>query len=138
MNIKENFLELKRAWIDAKGNSALRAQIDFETDAFFDSLTDIQKKEVIQTTKEDFEAMHREIADINQAINIRNKLAPVLPAISVSYLAKNYFRKTPQWFYQRMNGNKVNGKSAAFSDSEIQILNFAIQDISTQLSAVRF
>ncbi|MDR2474402.1 MAG: DUF5053 domain-containing protein, partial [Bacteroidales bacterium] len=49
-----------------------------------------------------------------------------------------YFHKTPQWFYQRLNGNRVNGKSARFSESEIQTLNAAIQDISRQLGAVQF
>ena len=41
---------------------------------------------------------------------LRQKLEDILPAISISYLSKNYFKKTPQWFYQRLNGNNVNGK----------------------------
>ena len=34
---------------------------------------------------------------------LKQKLEEVLPIISISYLAKNYFKKTPQWFYQRLN-----------------------------------
>ena len=136
MDARTKFLELKQAW--KKANETERPRIEQETDSFLESLSDEEKNSVFEAIDEDFKAMHREVEDIKQTINIRNRLASVLPAISVSYLAKNYFRKTPQWFYQRMNGNKVNGKPVSFSDSEIQILNFAIHDISKQLSTVRF
>ena len=136
MEASVKFLELKQAW--KKANETERLQIEEETDLFLKLLSDEEKKAVFEAIDEDFKAMHKEVDDIRQSINIRNKLAPVLPAISVAYLAKNYFSKTPQWFYQRMNGNKVNGKPATFSDSEIQTLNFAIQDISKRLSMVQF
>jgi hypothetical protein len=58
-----------------------------------------------------------------------------LPAISVSYLSKNYFKKTPQWFYQRLNGNKVNGKEAHFTSNELQTLSIALKEIGQKLSA---
>ena len=136
MDARTKFLELKEAW--KKADETERPRIEQETDLFLESLSDDEKNSVFEAISNDFKAMHREVEDIKQTIDIRKKLAPVLPVISVSYLAKNYFRKTPQWFYQRMNGNKVNGKTAAFSDSEIQTLNFAIRDIGNQLSAVQF
>ena len=136
MDAKVKFLELKQAW--KKSDETERLQIERDTDLFLESLSDEDKKTVFEAIDEDFKAMHKEVDDIKQTINIRKKLAPVLPTISVSYLAKNYFHKTPQWFYQRMNGNKVNGKLAQFTENEIKTLNFAIQDISKQLSAVQF
>jgi len=136
MDTRAKFLELKQAW--KKASEAERPQIEQETDLFLESLSDEEKNSVFEAIDEDFKAMHKEVEDIKQTINIRKMLAPVLPAISISYLAKNYFHKTPQWFYQRMNGNKVNGKPVKFSDSEVQTLNFAIKDISKQLSAVQF
>ena len=136
MDAKQKFLELKQAWV--KANEDERQRIEKEQDAFFESLSEEQKKKVWEAIDEDFQAIHAEIKDIKQTLNIRNILAPVLPAISVSYLAKNYFHRTPQWFYQRMNGNKVNGKPAKFSDAEIQTLSFAIQDIGKQLNDVKF
>ena len=136
MDAKTRFLELKQAW--KKADEAKRPQIEQETDSFLESLSDEEKNAVFEAIDEDFKAMHKEVEDIKQTINIRKILAPVLPAISVSHLAKNYFHKTPQWFYQRMNGNKVNGKPVMFSNSEIQTLNFAIQDIGKRLSMVRF
>jgi hypothetical protein len=135
MDAKTKFIELKKAW-KAAGETE-RKQIEGETDLFLDSLSESEKKEVIQAVDDDFKAMHQEIAEIKQMLDIREKLSPVLPVISVSYLAKNYFHKTPQWFYQRLNGNKVNGKPAKFSNIEIQTLNFAIQDIRQQLSTVQ-
>ena len=137
MNAKEKFLELKKAWIDAKGNPALRTKIDNETDAFFNSLTDEQKKEVIQATSDEFKRMHNEISDINKTLNVRDSLADVLPFISVSHLSKQYFGRSASWFYQRMNGNVVHGKPAKFLPEEVETLNYAIRDISTRLGSIR-
>ena len=134
MDAKEKFLELKQAW--KKADAEERQLIDKEMDVFFSDLSEEQKKQLCEAVEEDFKGMYNELDDIKQTINIRHILAPVLPVLSVSYLAKNYFHKTPQWFYQRMNGSKVNGKPAQFTAKEIEILNFAIQDISKQLSRI--
>jgi hypothetical protein len=136
MDAKAKFTELKNAW--KKANETDRNRIQNEIDLFFDSLSEKEKGSVCEAVDEDFNNIHTEIEDIRQTINIRKILEPVLPAISVSYLSKYYFHKTPQWFYQRMNGNRVNGKSASFSDDEIHTLHFAIQDISKKLSTVQF
>jgi hypothetical protein len=135
MDATTKFLELKQKWIDA--NESDRVLIEQKTDEFFSTLTDAEKKDVFQAINDNFSDMHQEIAEIRQVLDVREKLSPILPVISVSYLAKNYFHKTPQWFYQRLNGNRVNGKPAKFSDTEIQTLNFAIQDIRQQLSMVQ-
>jgi len=136
MDAKAKFINLKNAWKNA--DQADKNRIQDEIDLFFDSLSDAEKESVCEAVNNDFDKIHNEIEDIKQTINIRKILEPILPAISVSYLAKNYFHKTPQWFYQRMNGNSVNGKPVKFSDSEIQTLNIAIKDIGKQLSTVRF
>ena len=65
---------------------------------------------------------------------LKQKLEDILPVISVSYLAKNYFKKTPQWFYQRLNGNSVNGKEAHFTPSELETLSNALKEIGQKLS----
>jgi hypothetical protein len=67
---------------------------------------------------------------------LKQRLEEILPIISVSYLAKNYFKKTPQWFYQRLNGNSVNGKKASFTSQEIKTLSFALKEIGQKLNAV--
>ncbi|MDH6356870.1 DUF5053 domain-containing protein [Parabacteroides sp. PF5-9] len=74
------------------------------------------------------------VRDTNAEL-IRDKLNAVLPVISVSYLAKTYFKKSPQWFYQRLNGNIVNGKPAQFTKSELGVLRSALIDISNKINA---
>ena len=64
----------------------------------------------------------------------RAKLGNVPEAISFSFIAKNYFGKSRAWLMQKINGNTVNGKRAAFTDEERQKFRDALQDISRQLS----
>ncbi len=73
------------------------------------------------------------VQEIDELI-LKEKLKDVLPALSVSYFAKTYFKKTPQWFYQRLNGNTVNGKSAKFTEDELKTLSFALTDVSKRIN----
>src|SRR5574344_2528330 len=70
-----------------------------------------------------------------RAENIRKKLGDLPEAISISYIAKNYFGKSRQWLYQRINGNTVNGKEAHFSEAEVQQLETALRDLGTKLTS---
>jgi hypothetical protein len=56
--------------------------------------------------------------------------------IPLSYIARNYFKKSKNWIYQRVNGYQVNGKTSKFTDSEIEKFNFALQDISKRLGSI--
>ncbi len=89
--------------------------------------------------QDDFsEAMLTCIKESNQKADeliLRQKLEDILPVISISYLSKNYFKKTPQWFYQRLNGNNVNGKEAHFTDIELKTLSIALKEIGQKLTA---
>ncbi len=83
------------------------------------------------------DAMLACIKDSNQKADellLRQKLEDVLPILSVSYLSKNYFKKTPQWFYQRLNGNNVNGKEAHFTANELETLSGALREIGEKLN----
>ncbi|MDR1555553.1 MAG: DUF5053 domain-containing protein [Tannerellaceae bacterium] len=66
---------------------------------------------------------------------VKMQLMEITEIVSLSYIAKNYFHKTRTWLYQKINGNKVNGKEASFTQEEINILNLAIQDISKKLGS---
>ena len=70
------------------------------------------------------------------ARRIREKLGNVPEAISMSYIAKNYFGKTKTWLYQRLNGNRVNGKEARFTESEARQLQDALHDLGRRLSSI--
>ena len=50
--------------------------------------------------------------------------------------AKKYFGKSRGWLMQKVNGNKVNGKVAAFTDDERILFRRALQDLSEKMSAV--
>lgn len=67
---------------------------------------------------------------------IREKLGTVPEAISMSYIAKTYFGKTKTWLYQRLNGNKVNGKEARFTEEEARQLQAALHDLGQRLSSI--
>lgn len=68
--------------------------------------------------------------------HIRQQLGEVPEILSMSYIAKTYFGKSRTWLYQRINGNKVNGKPAYFTRSERKQLQDALQDIGKKLSAI--
>jgi hypothetical protein len=95
----------------------------------------------IENPSEFSEAMLFCVEETNEKVEefvLKQRLEEILPIISVSYLAKNYFKKTPQWFYQRLNGNSVNGKKASFTTQEIKTLSFALREIGQKLNAVVF
>ena len=96
------------------------------------------QKLAFENPKEFSEAMLNCIKESNQKADeliLRQKLEDILPVISISYLSKNYFKKTPQWFYQRLNGNNVNGKEAHFTDNELKTLTLALKEIGQKLTA---
>ena len=68
---------------------------------------------------------------------VRNRLKSVLPAISLSYIAKTYFNKSRSWLNQRINGNTVNGMQAKFSQEELRTLDYALKDLSEKLAEIR-
>lgn len=67
---------------------------------------------------------------------LREQLKDIMPAVSLAYIAKTYFKKTRQWLYQRINGTLVNGKPARFTPEEIETLNNALKDIGSRLSSI--
>lgn len=85
---------------------------------------------------------HAEIARIDEWIaeaadeKMRKKLGTIPEAISISYIAKTYFGKSRSWLLQRINGNKVNGKTVCFSQDERMQLQNALHDLGNRLSSV--
>ncbi|MDR1090501.1 MAG: DUF5053 domain-containing protein [Prevotella sp.] len=61
------------------------------------------------------------------------KMDGIKDLVSMSYISKNYFGKTRNWIYQRLNGNLVNGKVARFTTDEKIKLKFALDDIGKKL-----
>jgi hypothetical protein len=98
-------------------------------------MSDDEMAKLTMGVKSDFSHIRQDLDEVREAL-LRKKLEDVLPAISISYFAKHYFGKSTSWFYQRMNGNKVNGKVAAFTQAELRTLADALDDVGRRLSAV--
>lgn len=67
---------------------------------------------------------------------VKDQIKDILPVVSLSYIAREYFGKTKEWLYQRINGNQVNGRAAQFTPDEVQTLNTAFKDIAQKLSKI--
>ncbi len=55
--------------------------------------------------------------------------------INVAALARRLSRSR-HWFYQRLNGNTVNGKPAAFTDAELASIAAELQKIQAEIGAL--
>ena len=98
------------------------------------TLTPEEKKEGGKIMRE-LLAKKRESRRVKRTdINMKEKLIEIQDIISLSYIAKRYFGKDKSWIYQRINGTCVNGKPAAFSNEELDILSNALKDIGTKIS----
>lgn len=113
----------------------INANSESELDAI-----DKEMKELANTNPEGFaNGMLECVKDTNKEADealLRQKLESVLPFISVSALVKTYFKHSPQWFYQRLNGSIVNGKPARFNDDELKTLSHALVDLGKKISQV--
>lgn len=135
MRIKENYFRLKEQWIKARGIEREIAQ--HELDTFFESLNEEEKELVNEAIAEDFTRIHKKIdeaKELKKRIDIRKALAETLPFISVSEFAKQYFGKSASWMHQRINGNEVHGKAAAFTGKELDALANALKDVASKLN----
>ncbi|MFK2309770.1 DUF5053 domain-containing protein [Bacteroides fragilis] len=137
MDVKKEFIRLKEQWMNSKGEA--REKADVEMQAFFDSLTEKDKKLIAEAVDEDFSKIHQKIEDcknLSHRIEVRKRLEEVLPFISISKFAEVYFGKSASWLHQRINGNVVHGKPCRFTDEEIDIFNKALQDISKKIGSL--
>ncbi len=128
MVTKEQMDALKKRFVNAR-TDAERQAVDDE----MRRLCDEDVNAVAEIMKQQLEETHREVDEIL----VRKQLEEMLPAISLSYIAKTYFKKSRAWLYQRINGLSVNGKPAKFSKSEIETLNYALNDIGQRLASIK-
>lgn len=134
MDKVKRFFELKEQW--KKASDVERNDIDRELSDLMDSMNEIEQENLIAGVSDEFKRMRQEVADIRRTLSIRQQMEPILPYISVSSLAKDYFGKSASWFYQRLNGNIVHGKAAAFTDRELNVLVDALKDVVSKLNKV--
>ena len=110
--------------------------------AYFEDVTEGRKPSVKLTAEElekgviEFDKGMRKVIEEADEMIFRAKLGDLPEALSFSYIAKKYFGKSRGWLMQKVNGNMVNGKQAAFTEDERKQFRAALQDISKQLSIV--
>lgn len=135
MGVREDFFKLKTACLQSKGSDREKAEL--EMDRFFASLRPEDQKELQAAIDEDFARIHQVVEDakrMKRQIEVRKILSDVLPFISVSEFAKQYFDKSASWLHQRINGNEVHGKIATFTEKELKILSDALKDVADKLN----
>lgn len=123
--MKTDIEKLKERFVNAESEAELKA-IDEEMRFLADKDIESFSEGLIECAK-----------DTNKKADellLREKLEAVLPFISVSTLSKTYFKRSPQWFYQRLNGSIVNGKPVKFNHNELKILSSALIDIGKRIS----
>ena len=69
--------------------------------------------------------------------DIREKLGNLPEIINLSAVARLCFGKSRTWLYQRINGNKVNGKPAYFTRAERKQLLEFLHKLGNDLLAVK-
>lgn len=109
-----------------KVNEMRAAMSDSEREAFNDALV-AEAQALIEKGDRMIDSEIKEI---------RSRLGDTPEIVSMSYIAKNYFGKSRTWLYQRINGNKVNGKPVFFTRAERRQLQEALHDIGQKLSAI--
>ncbi len=65
--------------------------------------------------------------------HFKQALNDIIPAVTWSYIAEEYFQKSRSWLSQRMNGYHVNSKAAAFTPEEINTLADGLLDLSERI-----
>jgi vacuolar-type H+-ATPase subunit I/STV1 len=122
----------------------LKKFIGNEPDKFDEQLKIIQDnfnseeelKIIDEFVRDGLSELTSDLKEFNREISLRTQLADVAEIISLSYVSRKYFNKSRSWFHQRINGQKVNGKSVKFTHSEIEILKNALQDISKKIGSI--
>jgi len=130
----KNQLEILKIINDAGDSEKFKEQYLFLKERFTSESETKQINDFVdKMLKESMEVSTRNIKEIR----LRYHLIMNKEIIPVSYIAKNYFKKSKEWLYQRINGNLINGKSARFSESEIDTFYFALHDMSKKIGAIK-
>jgi len=122
----------------------LQKYIGKDSDSFDKQLAVIQKNFTSEKDKKAIDAFVRsglndlteKLKSFNTDLSIKMQLAEASEILSMSYIAKNYFKKSTSWLFQRIHGLKVGGKETAFTDNEKQIFNSALKDIGSKIAAI--
>ena len=134
MELADKLNELNNVIVSSDLDNFQRITDELYRTASSDKERNMITKFIENSLESDFKTMEE---DFN-LLKTKVKLLEIDDMISYSYIAKNYFKKSSEWLYQRIRGYNVNGKPAKFSKEELNILNFAMQDISKKIGSITF
>ena len=135
MELKKELLKLKE-YVEVCDEIKMKAQTDFIYQNFTSGKDLDEIENFMQNGIKEISAKTEDLIQIAESTLIQMKLKEIKEIISLSYISKNYFNKNRSWIHQKVNGNLKNGKPAKFSAEEIEIFNFALQDISKKIGSV--
>ena len=98
-------------------------------------LTDDEQAAFNEWYRTGMDELGQELDRIERKATIREQMEGTMQLIPISYIAKHYFGKSASWLYQRINGNKVRGRSYTLNDEQKATFNEALQDIAKQISS---
>ncbi|GHT52806.1 hypothetical protein FACS189440_22280 [Bacteroidia bacterium] len=130
MNLTEELNKLQA--LVGKDPEGFIAQYNFLQENF---TTEDEKKLIHDFVESAVKQSVQKIDNFVEDAKVKVQLINVSKIISLSYIAENYFDKTRNWLYQRINGSVVNGKPARFTPSDIDKLNYALQDVSKKIGS---
>lgn len=75
---------------------------------------------------------------IGEEVNdIKEKLGSLPELVNLSAVATHCFGKSRAWLYQRINGNKINGKPACLTRAERKQLDDFLHNLGKELLTVK-
>lgn len=108
-----------------------RAKLQEATEYLAQHATPEVRARITQFVRDGYDRLAHEVKEMT----IREKLGEGYEMIPFSFIAREYFGKSPAWLLQRVNGYKVNGKPCAFNEEERKKFNFALQDLSKRIGS---
>lgn len=132
-------MEAKRE-IDKLLNEFLVLETDGEREQFREKIAHAisgKNKEEMREFADTLSDKVHETIDQSQSLideyRFKQALKDIVPAVTWSYIAEEYFQKSRSWFSQRMNGYHVNSKVAAFTSEEMNTLADGLLDLSERI-----
>ncbi|MDR2232891.1 MAG: DUF5053 domain-containing protein [Tannerella sp.] len=99
----------------------------------FQQLSDEEKKEVQRVFIESQHELIEEGKAVIEELKLKTELEKVSRFVSMSFISRNFFGKSRQWLNNRVKGNMVNGKPAAFTRNELTVLSDALNQLAGEM-----
>ena len=100
------------------------------------NLTDKERKQMQEIFTKHWEMTKTKVDAVLKRHSVKEQLQNNSEIIPFAYIAREYFKKSRTWLYQRVNGSVVNGKPCQFKDDEVTIFNNALRDVGQRIGSL--